>query len=462
MSSTELDIYRGAPLADRQQYALTIARAKAILPGNLRAPDEQETAARAFLIMETGDMLGLHPMAALAGVNVIEGKPALSSGLMSAVVRDAGHKLHVTESGTIEGGDYKATATLTREDDPEHPFSSTWTPHRAQRAGLCKYEQEAGGIWKVTARSERGKALPWESYTESLCKSRAISEVARDGAQDALLGLRYTPEELESGVEDHTPAAIEQPTEEAKPVRKPARGTQGTKRKTAATAKPTPVEDAPSEPQEPQEDIVDAEVVEEPQEDPAEAAEREERARIAAEQEAAQRAKDEAEEPAPTVDVNRARNADALPGESEPDYQHRKMREREAERKAAHEREMELAKAATESIPGVIPGVPDPEPEHMDTATGVVYDSAEELDAAIKARVQANRAARATGEPSAFDVARSEEPENWERQAEAAETLDQLKLVWDDANKGTMSTAQRLAIIKRKAQLSAPAEDPQE
>lgn len=468
MNTTELDIYRGAPLEERQQYALTLARAVDILPKALRKvnpqdPDaaRQETAARAFLIMETGDMLGLHPMAALAGVNVIEGKPALSSGLMSAVIRSAGHKLHVTETGTIEGGDYKATATLIREDDPDHPFSSTWTPHRAQRAGLCKYEEGANGIWKVTARSQGGSPLPWEAYTESLCKSRAISEVSRDGGQDALLGIRYTPEELESGVDDIAPAAVEAPAEEAKPARKtPARGRQGTKRKAAPVDMPT---EPTAEEAKPAEDIVDAVEVTPEQE------EAEERARAAAEAEAKVREQDAADEaaqtPAPEVTpealakLRDARMPDAQPGESEVDYQQRKLAEKATAKAATAENEAR---------------------PFVDTFDGATYATQEELDAVLAARVKAKRAERAaevseapsepqgagepdpfqtTGEPHPFDLAFSEEPENYERQTEAATTVEQVKDVWDRATEANaMTTALRLAIVKRKAAVLGPVE----
>ena len=375
-------------------------------------------------------------MAALAGVNVIEGKPALSSGLMSAVIRSAGHKLHVTESGTIEGGDYKATATLIREDDPEHPFSSTWTPHRAQRAGLCKYEEGANGIWKVTARSQSGSPLPWEAYTESLCKSRAISEVSRDGGQDALLGIRYTPEELESGAAESLGEMAEQEPEGAKPARKtPTRGRQGTKRKAA------PV-DMPSA--EPAEDVVDAEVVEATPEEEAEIQEAAERARAAEEAEARIREQDAADVTAEVTaeaiaKVREARNGDALPGETEVDYQQRKLAEQR------------------------------PQQEHVarpfvDAHDGATYGTREELDAAIKARVQAKIAERAqeaqeaTGGPSAFELAVAEEPDNFQRQTEAATTIPEVRDVWDRANAtpGAMTTELRLAIVKRKAALSEP------
>lgn len=247
--SNEIVPYAAESLGDRMEYARTLTLAGDLIPRGLWAPvrkpdgtmaPPEPNMGKVLLVLETGAMLGLHPVAALQGVNVIEGKATTSAALMSAVVRGAGHKLSLIESGTIEGGDYSVTGTLTRSDDPEHPFVSTWTPQRAARAGLCSYSKGADDVWKVTARSQAGKALPWESYTESLCKARVVSELGRDGAQDALMGIRYTPEELGAEVDAQgdvvtiPEARVEQAKPEptaAPPARKRAtRGAQGTKR----------------------------------------------------------------------------------------------------------------------------------------------------------------------------------------------------------------------------------------
>lgn len=194
-------VYSTASLSERKDYARALAAAGSLLPRGLMEKNDRgqdvPSPGKVLLIAETGNMLGIHPVAALQGINVIEGKPTLAPALMSALVRRAGHKLRVTTKGTIEGGDFAATATLIRADDPDHPYTATWTPQRGARAGLCKYERDPKtGYWTVTARSEKGKRLPWETYTEALCKARAIGEVSRDGAEDALLGVHYTPEEL--------------------------------------------------------------------------------------------------------------------------------------------------------------------------------------------------------------------------------------------------------------------------
>ena len=79
-------------------------------------------------------MLGIPPMAALDGIHIIEGKPTISSALMSALVRRAGHRLRVKV--TTEAGELVATAQIIRSDDPDFVFESRWSMSRAKAAKL--------------------------------------------------------------------------------------------------------------------------------------------------------------------------------------------------------------------------------------------------------------------------------------------------------------------------------------
>lgn len=437
MTSTEVTPYEASPLSERMEYAKVLASAGDLIPRALFGPPidgkpPQPSPGKVLLVLETGAMLNLHPIAALQGINVIEGKAAASAALISAVARNAGHTLRVTSTGTVEGGDYAATATLIRHDDAAHPFESTWTPQRAARAGLCSYSPGADGVWRVKARSAKDLPLPWESYTESLCKARAVTEAARDGAQDALYGVRYTPEELGANVdergdviegdaivvhEDATPEPSALP-----PARKRAtRGTQGTKRPSTPAADPEPAE----EPTAPVEDVVEADVVEDVPNnlvggDPT--------------------AMDNA------ADIKAARADDAEPGESEVDYQQRKLAERKPR----------VTSAAAEPF--------------VDTATGETYGTVEELDAAIRARLTAKLveealpaqpepfpedAAPGDVQPHPFDVAYTEEPENYLRQLAASDDVAQVRDVWNRATAaGHMDSALRVETIRRKAEVS--------
>lgn len=97
---------------------------------------------------------------------------------------------------------------------------------------------------------------------------------------------------------------------------------------------------------------------------------------------------------------------------------------------------------------------------YLDEQTGDVYDTQADLDAAIKARVQAKQEARsaeapaATGQPSEYELAVSEEPENFTRHAAAAATDPELRTVWDAATAaGAMTPELRMLIVERKEQL---------
>lgn len=170
-------------LTERMTYAKALAHAS-LLP---RAYRDQP--ANVLLAMEYGDALGLSPIAAIQGVHVIDGKPTASASLIGALVRRAGHRLRVETSpdGT------SATATIIRADDPDFPFTCTWTMDRARAAGLLG---KSGGSWSA--------------YPQAMLKARAITEVARDACPEVLSGVQYPPEEV--GAEDHTPPDTSMPT----------------------------------------------------------------------------------------------------------------------------------------------------------------------------------------------------------------------------------------------------------
>lgn len=194
----DMNVFREAPLSERMEYAKTMTNAGDLIPKGLwsvyQRPDgtmapPAPSPGKVLLVMETGAMLGLHPVAALQGIHVIEGKATLSPALMSAVVRKAGHTLRVKTMGSIKRKDFSATATLIRSDDPDFEYSATWTMERAETAGL------------------EGKEV-WRKYGEAMCKARAISEVCREGAEDALMGIHYTPEELDAVVDESGTADV--------------------------------------------------------------------------------------------------------------------------------------------------------------------------------------------------------------------------------------------------------------
>lgn len=199
--SNSVVAYESASLDARIKYANTIAAAGQMIPRGLFDPATgKPSPPKVLLVMETGSMLGLHPMAALQSINVVEGRATLAAQLMAGLIRQAGHRLEIIKSGSIPGGDYAVKVIGTRADTGD-VYEATWDIPRAIRAGLVdSYEKNARGVWEVRARSDKGKLLPWEAYAENMPKWRSISEVATEGFSDVTLGMRSYEEMTDGGI----------------------------------------------------------------------------------------------------------------------------------------------------------------------------------------------------------------------------------------------------------------------
>lgn len=154
---------------DRMDYA------KALAVSNLLPTAYRKRPENVLVAMEFGAALGIPPIQAINSIHVIEGKPTASADLIASLVRRAGHKLRI-ETGR-DGDGPTVTATLIRVDDPEFAFTVTWTMAKARAAGLL------------------GKGV-WRQYPDQMLRNRAVTEVCRQGAGDALYSVIYTPEEL--------------------------------------------------------------------------------------------------------------------------------------------------------------------------------------------------------------------------------------------------------------------------
>ena len=202
MTTTEAE----ATAAHRAGTAIAIRSQASAIPAKLAYDRElansgllpasyRKNPANVLWAMEYGEMLGLSPMAAMTGVHVIDGKPTASAGLISGLVRQAGHRLRVW------GDDKSATCEITRSDDAKHIFRVTWTLRKepgdnpsAEVAGLL-----SKGVWK--------------QYPAAMLKSRVITQCARDSCEEVLFGLHYTPEELGADV-DEDGVVVEDPPQQ--------------------------------------------------------------------------------------------------------------------------------------------------------------------------------------------------------------------------------------------------------
>lgn len=202
--------YITAGLQERADYIARLAPST-ILPTAYRG-----NAANAFVAAETGAALGLEPLQALASIAVINGRATLSSDLMAAVIRRAGHTLRI-----VENSPESVTATLIRADDKKFEFTVTWDKDKAVKAGL----------W--------GQRGPWSQYPTQMLRARAITEVARQGASEALMGMIYSPEDFGATITESGEVIEAEIVDEAPTKPKPAQ---------AAKPKPSKPAAAPSQP----------------------------------------------------------------------------------------------------------------------------------------------------------------------------------------------------------------------
>ena len=168
---TEIVKHTGSALTDQIEWTRLVTdgdRAGSILPEAYRGKP-----ANVLIAVGLGSSMGLSPAESLYRISVIKGKPTAGAELIAANVRKAGHKLRVTT------GDGTVTATILRSDDPDFPFTVTRDMSWAQRMGL--------------AQNDNYKKQP-----ETMLQWRAISAVARLACPEALYGVTYTPEEVET------------------------------------------------------------------------------------------------------------------------------------------------------------------------------------------------------------------------------------------------------------------------
>lgn len=154
------------PMGNKVEYAQTLSHS-GLLPKHF-----QNNPANLLFAIEFAEALGMKPIHAITSVHVINGKPSASADLIATMVRRAGHKLRVT------GDDTFAEAILIRADDPDFEFRARWDMAKARQANL--------------------NTATWKNYPGAMLRSRAITEVCRAGASDAMHGIQYSTDELQA------------------------------------------------------------------------------------------------------------------------------------------------------------------------------------------------------------------------------------------------------------------------
>jgi hypothetical protein len=170
---TELTTYQPqSALTEQMDFArmVTTPGGQSILPDAYRG-----NPANVLIAVGLGQAMGLSPAESLYRIAVIKGKPTASAELIAANVRRAGHKLRVK----VTENPPSATCTIIRADDPDEPTTVTRDMEWARGMGLATNDNY---------KKQPATMLSW----------RAISACARLACPEALYGVTYTPDEVES------------------------------------------------------------------------------------------------------------------------------------------------------------------------------------------------------------------------------------------------------------------------
>lgn len=174
-------------LSALHKYA-SILVSSGLLPYQVNTPE------KAMTIILKGRELGIPPMLALSQIVIINGKPAMQSELMLALIykKLPDFKMEILRSDA-EGCIIKVSRD--GKNFSEFPFLKS----DAERAELFEKSRNKG----------KGPG-PWLTYPTAMYRARCISAMARILAPDVILGVSYTPEELESIEKDVTPSAVQE------------------------------------------------------------------------------------------------------------------------------------------------------------------------------------------------------------------------------------------------------------
>lgn len=151
--------------AKKQEAAILIK--SGLLPKDVNTPE------KVIVLGMMAEALGINKMVAFNGINIVQGKPAVSPQLMMGLIR----RSKFMESFSCIDDGKACTVKMKRVNEPEHV--EMFTQEDAQKMGLATKDN-------------------WVKQPATMRKWRAISAAARVVFPDVLWGLAsYTPEEMD-------------------------------------------------------------------------------------------------------------------------------------------------------------------------------------------------------------------------------------------------------------------------
>ena len=166
--TNELTVISPRTLEEASTLSKQLSKAKT-LPDALK-----QSEADILAIVLTGAELGLAPMQAIRGIQIIKGRPTLSSDAMGALVKS---RRDVCEYLMLQHSDAQLAKYVTKRAGDPRPVEMSFSAEDASRAGL------------------RGDN--WTKYPAAMLRARALSSICRAVYPDLILGV-YDQDELMS------------------------------------------------------------------------------------------------------------------------------------------------------------------------------------------------------------------------------------------------------------------------
>lgn len=163
-----------------------MAISSGFLPQSIKTPEQ------ATIIILKGREIGIQPMQAFSGINVIQGKPAVSPELMLTLIYK-----------NVPG----AVVNYVRNDAETCVIEAKRPGGKMNRFEFSMKDAQIAGL--------AGKGN-WKTYPAAMLRARCISVMARALFPDAIAGCSYTPEELDAETDEEgnvveTPRDVSQP-----------------------------------------------------------------------------------------------------------------------------------------------------------------------------------------------------------------------------------------------------------
>ena len=144
---------------------------------------DTKSAAQAIVKIQAGQEIGIPPFAAMTGIHIIQGKPAIGAGLMAARVKGSGKYDYEVKQQT------EKICSIDFFQGKKMIGNSTFTAEDAKKAGTKNMDK----------------------YPKNMLFARAMSNGIKWFTPDVFAGPVYTPEELGSAIitEDTTAEVVE-------------------------------------------------------------------------------------------------------------------------------------------------------------------------------------------------------------------------------------------------------------